>query len=187
MKKKDTATSFKKADNKYEWIDVVKKRTKRTDPLVLPTGVPGLVADVFEVRMDEKTAMQLEKKDTFVTDKERNSLESYIFRMRDKPAMRGWYGMSTSSATSGRSPDRWRRLGLLRSGGHLVRKIAAHQITASDFTHVLDHVSHQHANEACHDYNLKSGGELISLQETFGLCEGRAEQHYYIPACVLGW
>ena len=31
-----------------------------------------------------------------------------------------------------------------------------------------------------HDYNLKSGDELISLKETFGLCEGRAEQHYYI-------
>ena len=46
--------------------------------------------------------------------------------------------------------------------------------------HVHDHVSHQHANEVCHDYNLKSGDELISLMETFGLCEGRAEQHYYI-------
>ena len=28
---------------------------------------------------------------------------------------------------------------------------------------------------------MKSGDELISLKETFGLCEGRAEQHYYIP------
>ena len=32
----------------------------------------------------------------------------------------------------------------------------------------------------CHDCNLKSGDELISMKETFGLCEGRAEQHYYI-------
>ena len=27
----------------------------------------------------------------------------------------------------------------------------------------------------------KSDDELIKLKETFGLCEGRAEQHYYIP------
>ena len=27
----------------------------------------------------------------------------------------------------------------------------------------------------------KFGDELISLKETFGLCAGRAEQHYYIP------
>ena len=32
----------------------------------------------------------------------------------------------------------------------------------------------------CRDYNLKSGDELISVKETFGLCEGRAEQHYHI-------
>ena len=44
-----------------------------------------------------------------------------------------------------------------------------------------EHVSHQHANEVCHDYNLKSGDELISLKETFGPCEARAEQHYCIP------
>ena len=118
MKNKDTSTSFKNADNKYERIDVVEKRvrTKRTDPRVLPTGVTGLVADAPKVRMDEKTAIQSEIKDIFETDKEKNSLESYIFRMRDKPATRGGYGMSTSSANSGRSPDRWRRLDLLRSG-----------------------------------------------------------------------
>ena len=58
---------------------------------------------------------------------------------------------------------------------------------------VHDHVSREHANEACHDYNLKSGDGLISIKETFGLFEGRAEQHYYIPVratwytCVFGW
>ena len=57
---------------------------------------------------------------------------------------------------------------------------------------VHEHVSHQHATEVCHDYKLKSDGELISLKETFGLCEGRAEQHYYVPVtatsytCVFG-
>ena len=30
-----------------------------------------------------------------------------------------------------------------------LRKIAAHQITASDLKHVHEHVSHQHANEVC--------------------------------------
>ena len=30
------------------------------------------------------------------------------------------------------------------------------------------------------DNNLKSGDEVNSLKETFGLCEGRAEQHHYI-------
>ena len=39
--------------------------------------------------------------------------------------------------------------------------------------HVHEHVSHQHANEVCHDYNLKSDDERISLKETFGLCEGQ--------------
>ena len=39
----------------------------------------------------------------------------------------------------------------------------------------------------------KSGDELISMKETFGLCEGRAEEHYYIlvratcTTCVFGW
>ena len=42
--------------------------------------------------------------------------------------------------------------------------------------HVHEHVSHQHANEVCHDYNLKSDDEQISLKETFGMCEGKAEQ-----------
>ena len=54
-----------------------------------------------------------------------------------------------------------------------------HQITASDLN-TFTIVSHQHANEVCHDYNMKSGDELISLKETFGLCERRAEQHYNI-------
>ena len=45
--------------------------------------------------------------------------------------------------------------------------------------HVHEHVSHQHANEVCHDYS-QSDDELISLKETIGLCEGRAEQHYHI-------
>ena len=60
--------------------------------------------------MDELTAIQSETKD---------NLESYIWSMRDKPARRGGYGKSTSSANPGRSPDRWGRLDLLRSGDHL--------------------------------------------------------------------
>ena len=49
--------------------------------------------------------------------------------------------------------------------------------------HVHDHVSHQHAYEVWNDfatfclYTLKSGDKLISLKETYGSCEGRAEQH----------
>ena len=31
----------------------------------------------------------------------------------------------------------------------------------------------------------KFGDELISMKETFGLCEGRAEQHYYIPVRAI--
>ena len=75
----------------------------------------------------------------------------------------------------------------------LLLKIAAHQIAASDLNTVHEHVSHEHANEVCHDYNLKFGDELISLKETFGLCEGKTEQHHYIQVrasrytCVLGW
>ena len=62
--------------------------------------------------------------------------------------------------------------------------MAAHQITASDLNTFTITPSRQHANDVCHDYNLKSGDELISSKETFGLCEGRAEQHYYSPVRV---
>ena len=62
--------------------------------------------------------------------------------------------------------------------GPFLRKIVAHQTDLNTFTITF---SRQHANEVCHDYNLKSHDDLISLKETFGLCKGRAEQHHYIP------
>ena len=52
--------------------------------------------------------------------------------------------------------------------GSEVRKIPAHQITASDLN-TFTNTSRQH------DYNWKFDDELISLKETFGLCEGRED------------
>ena len=68
-----------------------------------------------------------------------------------------------------------------------VGKIAAHQITASDlntFTITFpDNVRMKSVmtTTRCWFNSSKSGDELISMKETCGLCEGRAEQHYYIP------
>ena len=58
-RKEDTATPSKEADNKYEWVDVVKirMRTKKTEFRVLPTDVLDLVADVPNVRIDRKTGI----------------------------------------------------------------------------------------------------------------------------------
>merc|ERR1712136_718423 len=114
--KKETATPPKEPEKKYEWVDVVKKRkrTKKTDLNIIPTGVPGLVADALQKRMDEETAMQSEMKDIIETDEKRNDLESYIFSMRDKTAESGDYGMFISSA------DRTRFLDELKSTGDSV-------------------------------------------------------------------
>ena len=70
-----------------------------------------------------------------------------------------------------------------------VQKIAAHQITAS---HLNTFTNTFLINMRMKFYNLKSDDELISSKETFGLCEGRAEQHYYISvrasrySCIFG-
>ena len=74
-----------------------------------------------------------------------------------------------------------------------VRKIAAHQITASDLNTFTNTFLINMRVKFVTTTTTKSDDELISLKETFGLCEGRAEQLYYIPVrasrytCVLGW
>ena len=74
-----------------------------------------------------------------------------------------------------------------------VRKIAAHQITASDLNAFANTSLINMRMKFVTITSTKSDDELIGLKETFGLCEGRAEQHYYIPVrasryrCVLGW
>ena len=55
-------------------------------------------------------------KDIFDAETERNILKSHILTKRDKVAVTGEYGISSSSANPGRSAERWRRLALLRSG-----------------------------------------------------------------------
>jgi len=96
---KKEAPAPKEPEKKYEWVDVVKKRkrTKRTDVNVIPSGTPGLSANVLQKRMDEETAMQAEMRDIIETDEKRNDLESYIFNMRDKTAESGDYGNFISS------------------------------------------------------------------------------------------
>ena len=68
-----------------------------------------------------------------------------------------------------------------------LRKIAAHQIAVSDLnTFAITFPDSMRmksvmAPTRCWFNTSKSGDELISMKETFGLCDGRAEQHYYIP------
>ena len=62
-----------------------------------------------------------------------------------------------------------------------VRKIAAHQITASDLNTFTSTFLINMRMKFVMTTTTKSDVELIKLKETFGLCEGRAEQQYYIP------
>ena len=66
-------------------------------------------------------------------------------------------------------------------GRRRVRKIAAHQITASDLNTFTNTFLINMRMKFVMTTTTKSDDELVSLKETFGLCEGRAGQHYYIP------
>ena len=64
-----------------------------------------------------------------------------------------------------------------------VRKIVAHQTDLNTFTTMFpDNMRKKSVmtTTRCWFNTSKSGDELISMKGTFGLCEGRAEQHYYI-------
>lgn len=88
----------KKPQKRFEWVDVVKKRrrTKKTDVPVLPSGVPGLPQEALLKRRDEETQMQVEMKEIVDTAEKRNDLESYIFTMRDKIGAQSQYGQFIS-------------------------------------------------------------------------------------------
>jgi len=89
----------KKPEKKYEWVDVVKmkRRTKKTDIPIVPSGTPGMPdADIVKC-MDEETAMQVEMREIVDMDEKRNDLESYIFTMRDKVSEHGEYGQFVSN------------------------------------------------------------------------------------------
>jgi len=79
---------------KFEWVEVVKKRTrvKRTDLRVTATGLIGLGDDRVQKHIDEETGMQAEMNEVIETNERRNDLESYIFNMRDKVKEGGEYG-----------------------------------------------------------------------------------------------
>ena len=65
--------------------------------------------------------------------------------------------------------------------------IAAYQITASDLnTFTITFPDNMRMKSVMTTARFwfntsKSGDELTSLNETFGLCERRAEEHYNIP------
>ena len=62
-----------------------------------------------------------------------------------------------------------------RGPGHMMRKIATNQITASDLnTFTITFPVNTRM------MFVMSGDKLISMKETFGLCEGTAERHCYI-------
>jgi len=81
-------------EKKYEWVEVkkTKKRTKKTDISVVPSGIVGINPDALQKLMDAETAMQVEMNDIIETDERRNDVESYIFNMRDKTSSSGEYG-----------------------------------------------------------------------------------------------
>jgi heat shock protein 4 len=83
-----------KEEKKYEWVDVVKKRTrsKRTDLKVSAKGAPGLSTRDWQAHADEESAIQSEMREIIETDEMRNELEGYVFNMRDKIAESGEYG-----------------------------------------------------------------------------------------------
>merc|ERR1719217_264868 len=84
----------KRIEKRYEWVDVVKKkrRTKRTDLAVVPSGLPGLDAETMQTRRDEETQMQVEMREIIETQERKNDLESYILTMRSKCAKEDVYG-----------------------------------------------------------------------------------------------
>lgn len=79
---------------RYQWIEVVKKktRTKKTDVPVKTEGIPGLGPDALQKRMDEETAMQVEMREVVETNDKKNELEAYVLQMREKCSERGEYG-----------------------------------------------------------------------------------------------
>ena len=114
---RDTAIPSKKTDSKYE-LGRCGKRTNAygSEPHVLPTNVPGLVADAPKVCTSSKSYTQSKMQDISSVDKRRNDLKSHILTLRDNGAMSGENGISSWSANLGRSVEHWRRLALLRSG-----------------------------------------------------------------------
>mmetsp|Transcript_157389 Transcript_157389/g.293619 ORF Transcript_157389/g.293619 Transcript_157389/m.293619 type:complete len:817 (-) Transcript_157389:45-2495(-) len=99
-KKEEDKSEDAKKEPKYEWVDVVKKksRTKRTDLNITATGKPGLSATALQKLIDEETAMQAEMREIIDLDEKRNDLESYIFNTRDKITESGQYGAFISDA-----------------------------------------------------------------------------------------
>ena len=81
-RERDTATPSKKIDSKFEWVDVVKGRTRtEAEPRVLPAHLPGFVADVPIMRINRKSTTQSKMKDVFDADQRRNNWESHILKM----------------------------------------------------------------------------------------------------------
>jgi len=94
-KKDEKPKEEKKPEKKYEWVDVVKRktRTKRTDLNIAKSSIVGLDDATIQKRMDEETAIQCEMRDIIETGEKRNDVESYIFNMRDKISSSGEYGV----------------------------------------------------------------------------------------------
>ena len=80
-----------------------------------------------------------------------------------------------SSSASSQSPGTLTDAAILSNIDDGVRKIAAHQITASDLNTFKITLPVNTRMKF-----VMSGDVLVSMKETFGLCEGRAEQHCYI-------
>jgi len=99
-KKDEKPKEEKKPEKKYEWVEVVKRktRTKRTDLNITKSGIVGLSDMVIQQRTDEETAIQSDMRDIIETGEKRNDLEGYIFTMRDKIASSGEYGVFISDA-----------------------------------------------------------------------------------------
>merc|ERR1719401_958817 len=76
--KKEKKKKIKKPkEPRYEWVDVVKKktRTKRTDVPIVSSGLLGLPDSLVQQRNDQEFQLQAEMREIIDTDAKRNDLE----------------------------------------------------------------------------------------------------------------
>ena len=122
---------------------MVKRRTRtEAEPHVLPAHLPIFVADAPKVCICRKSPTRSKMQDILGVDKMRNDSKCHILTLRDKGAMSGENGISSSSANVGRSVEHWRRLALLRS-------------------------HHVEPNPGPPQARSRGGGELLSTFSTF--------------------
>lgn len=82
-----------KKEDKYEWVEVIKKKkvTTKTEVPITRNNVPGLSTEKLSLYRDLESAMQAESREMRETEDARNDLETYILDMRGKVDISGQY------------------------------------------------------------------------------------------------